>query len=319
VNTSDGKLKRLPDMPVPRVDAGAASYQSDVYIVGGTKVSTGIDPYSNLVQRFRTTDSSWYAVPAKMPTSRFGVSAAVWNGILFAIGGTTSGNGMTVNEGYNIASGKWATYKASDFPHAGAGCVAWNDWIYMIGGGNDLARNMQGLNIGAGSKCEVYYAPANFWSPLPDLPVNLVCASAAVLDKTLYVAGGYSNNIGYCPAFKMVVGTDKPGDSEWTEIASPLNGALVFFQMIAIGGKLYAFGGMSRFYSTGAIFVYDPEANLWSQLPPHLGRGRSFMAAATLGATGYLFGGTETLSSEALPTGESITPSSLTLNLYRKT
>ncbi len=321
VNTSSGKLKPLPDMPLARAFAAAAAFKNDIYVVGGTSGSIA-DPNSNLLQRFFTATLQWdKTVLPKMPTPRFGLGAVATYDAIFAIGGTqTGGSALKVVEAYVVAANKWFSVQATIYPHAGPACTLYGDYLYVIGGGESMAQGQPGLALGMGAKCEVFYLPGNFWTPLPDLPFNLVGGSAAVLGDSLYVFGGYSNNIGYAPAYRLVILQDgKPAAQEWIEIASPERGGIVWFSTLPVLGKLYAFGGMASYRSSGPVYVFDPEANLWNRLPPDLNRGRSWMAAATVGATAYLFGGKETLNTSAIGTSESLNPASLTLNLYRKT
>ena len=58
----------------------------------------------------------------------------------------------------------------------------------------------------------------------------------------------------------------------------------------AMGGKIYVTGGNSQGSSVNSVFVYDPQADAWTQLAS-MGTVRQGHASAAVGGKLYVFGG----------------------------
>ena len=71
-------------MPTPRNGLGAASAGGFIYAVGGRSVGV-----SSAVELYDPVSNTW-AVRAPLPTARVLLSIGTLDGILFAIGGSTS-------------------------------------------------------------------------------------------------------------------------------------------------------------------------------------------------------------------------------------
>ena len=57
-----------------------------------------------------------------------------------------------------------------------------------------------------------------------------------------------------------------------------------------MGGKIYVTGGYSQGSSVNSVFVYDPQADAWTQLAS-MGTARRAHASAAVGGKLYVFGG----------------------------
>ena len=57
-----------------------------------------------------------------------------------------------------------------------------------------------------------------------------------------------------------------------------------------MGGKIYVTGGLSRGVAVNSVFVYDPQADAWTQLAS-MGITRRAHASAAVGGKLYVFGG----------------------------
>ena len=58
----------------------------------------------------------------------------------------------------------------------------------------------------------------------------------------------------------------------------------------ATGGKIYVTGGCNEGDSVNSVFVYDPQADAWTQLAS-MGVARHGHASAAVGGKLYVFGG----------------------------
>lgn len=171
--------------------------------------------------------------------------------------------------------------------------VTHGDAVICVGGSDATAHTADAfrLDLNAGHLVT---------TPLPPLPKPLANACGALLDNTLYIAGGLdtpdatgtSSNV-----YRINLITPKPS---WQELP-PLPTPRMLATAAALNGSLYIVGGVDlspgpdgkpqRRYLTDA-YRYDPDANTWTRLDdlPH-----PVVAApspAPTDATGfYLLGG----------------------------
>ena len=82
---------------------------------------------------------------------------------------------------------------------------------------------------------------------------------------------------------------------------------LAWHAAAATGGKIYVTGGYSHGSSVNSAYVYDPQANAWTQLAS-MGTARHGHASAAVDGKLYVFGGYST--SERLSTAELYDPAS---------
>ena len=61
----------------------------------------------------------------------------------------------------------------------------------------------------------------------------------------------------------------------------------------AMGGKIYVTGGNRHGSSVNSVYVYDPQADAWTQLAS-MGSARRSHASAAVGGKLYVFGGYDT-------------------------
>ena len=57
-----------------------------------------------------------------------------------------------------------------------------------------------------------------------------------------------------------------------------------------MGGRIYVTGGNGQASSVNSVYVYDPQANTWTQLAS-MGTARHAHASAAVGGKLYVFGG----------------------------
>jgi N-acetylneuraminic acid mutarotase len=74
-----------------------------------------------------------------------------------------------------------------------------------------------------------------------------------------------------------------------------------------MGGKIYVTGGINYGNSVNSVYVYDPQADAWTQLAS-MGTARKAHASTAVGGKLYVFGGYST--GGRLSTAEAYDPAS---------
>ena len=149
---------------------------------------------------------------------------------------------------------------------------------------------------------------SNHVSAVPKLPHDCEDAAAAWLQGKLYVIGGDLGTYGsdefeefsakvYC--FDPTRGDDNNDDDDdndgtWRRVADLRQGRCAH-AAVALGGHLYAIGGMNMAEGTSDIALasverYDPTGDAWEAVAP-MPAARWCPAVAVLGEKLYLFGG----------------------------
>jgi N-acetylneuraminic acid mutarotase len=115
----------------------------------------------------------------------------------------------------------------------------------------------------------------NEWDSLPLLPEPFSAAAGAALGGTMYVIGG--NGLAVATGRQVAAYSEGPANGRqvfayntasrrWSRKAS-LPVPRTNLAAVALGGKIYAVGGLDPFHATRTVFVYDPARNRWSRGP----------------------------------------------------
>lgn len=198
----------------------------------------------------------------------------------------------------------WSTGADAPLPERaeGAGVVR-SKYFYAIGGrsGGGVLKDL-----------ERYEIPANTWLPLGlrDMPTARAGLAAAVLGSDIYAIGGRSSPDGPCsgPAMAKVERYNVATD-EWEEVA-PLPSPRSDLAAIALGGKIYVFGGCDGASIFDEVDVYDPDGGplgAWTPLTP-MPTARASLVVGRIKDTIYAIGGTSNLT-DSLQTNEAFDPS----------
>lgn len=106
----------------------------------------------------------------------------------------------------------------------------------------------------------------NEWTSLTALPEAFSAGAAASLDGRIWVVGGNSEGNPEEAGGRQVYSYDVRRASWRAE--PPLPATRTNLAVAALGGKLYATGGLDPFEATRTVFVYDPRARRWSKAAP---------------------------------------------------
>jgi small nuclear ribonucleoprotein (snRNP)-like protein len=236
-------ISRAP-MPTPRALLGVGVINGVLYAVGGQGGNDG-NPYGILgtVEAYDPATNSW-STKATMPTPRSGIGVGVVNGVLYAVGGYTSGNFGIITTGtveaYDPATNSWSTKASMPTPRREPRVGVINGSLYAVD------RYYGTL--------EAYDPAANSWTTKAPLPTLGSGVDVGVVNGVLYAVGGYGNN-GYL--------YDPATDTWSTEAPMPTpRYGVVLGIMNAV---LYAVGGYTDTgIFLGTVEAFDPATNTWS-------------------------------------------------------
>jgi N-acetylneuraminic acid mutarotase len=242
---------------------------------------------------------AWYA-RAKMPTGRYGVSAATVQGVVYVIGGLMPGSGAPTSkvEAYHPNTTTllaWRPRAAMPEPRGFTnGAVAIDGKIYVSGG---YEMNEDSSRVRTNSLFR-YDPVTNHWSTRAPMPRATAAGASVAIDGKLYVYIVYGPE---ASASAELYRYD-PATDQWTERAEP---PVVQPAAAAAGlaGKMYVIGGG---FGKGppplsTVTVYNPVTNSWSTKAPLL-NARNAAVARVIDGRIYVASGASGPVEAALPT-----------------
>jgi N-acetylneuraminic acid mutarotase len=155
--------------------------------------------------------------------------------------------------------------------------VALDGEIYVIGG----------FAPGATGTVAAYDPETNAWREVAGLPGPLHHANTAVVNGKIYVAGYYPGT-----NFSAVAGIFEydPQQDAWSELgAMPAGTQRGAACVVALGGKIYVFGGANG-GTVATASAYDPATDTWEELTP-LPAPREHCVAGAIGGKLYIASG----------------------------
>lgn len=318
----------IASLNYPRMGFGCVAYGGKIYVIGGYYYGT----IYNSVEIYDPDTNVW-TMGTSMPTARWRLGAALVNNKIYAIGGSQDnwgGSPASVVEEFdpqaNGGLGAWTSKPNIWAANTGFGIAAYNNKIYMIGGGsyaslleynpvNGLLLDkgalpdmrfvftaatsgnyiyaIAGTNNGFGNSFPVNLVEKldpNYIPPPVHLPPHCYSNGVTECNGKVYSIGGYGD--GY---YLDVVREYNPATQTWAiKACLPTWSARYEVQAVSVGGKVYAIGGYGiDCPSSSIVQSFDPGTNSWapceSMNSPRIG------CAAAVGADNkiYVFGGYE--------------------------
>lgn len=222
----------ISSLPLPLDHSGLTSYGGKLYLVGGFTVTPEGRQPSNILLIYDPYEGEWEEGPP-MPTARAGLTADFVDGILYAIGGSTTDQDegqLSINEAYNPATNVWSEKAPMPTARHHTTSAVIDGKIYIIGGRETDVPTNTGYN-------EMYDSKKDSWNSLAPMPTKRSAADAAVLNGDIFVFGG-----------EKIDGTFKTNEkydvnlNEWTEeieMPTPRMGPAA----VTFDGKIYVIGG----------------------------------------------------------------------------
>ncbi len=215
---------------------------------------------------------------------------AVINGKLYLVAGKDGVGPKRLLRIYDAAADAWTTgaplpdaYPAVENPSA----VAFNGKLYLFGGSTMPFS-------GAVTNVAVYDPASDAWTLLPQgLSVARGGATAQVFNNEIWVIGGMGNDgvsLSSVEIFNPATGAWRAGPALTMPRDNPGSAVL--------GGKIYVFGGRTRFASGGegpdtptSVEMFNPATNGWSELMNPMPTGRRAPVVAVLNGKALVIGG----------------------------
>ena len=207
----------IPPMPDARTNAAAIGAYGELYVFGGSNVTSPNLFLMSSVFIYNPEDKGWRNLDTDMEHARAGHCAILQKDLVFLIGGKTCGcdKCMTVDT-YNITTKEWKTYSLEDQqPRMGHACTLYNNQIIVSGGaaGTDwtnILDDVISIDITPGS---------NFMTAtqMSNLNFRRMSHGMAIYNDKPYVIGGHSTDDKYIDDNEIL----SEDDTEWA-----LNGAL---------------------------------------------------------------------------------------------
>ena len=271
---------KFEKLPTARYDLAVASYESQIYAIGGD-TQEGV---TGVVEVFDPRTNDWNQKTAKpLPVSQVG--AAVIGGLVYVPGGRTeTGSPADVMEVYDPRRDAWEQRAPLPLPLSAYALVAFEGQLYIFGGWDGVAY----VNT-------VYrYDPASDrWTALSPMPTARGFAGASAAGGKIYVLGGYDGkkaltvNEVYLPERE---GSNEPA---WIPAASMPQGRYAM-GVVSVADIIQVVGGEADGEIITLVLGYDPQVDSWqpiqtSALPLPL----SHSGVVSVTTLVYSFGGKE--------------------------
>jgi YD repeat-containing protein len=186
-----------------------------------------------------------------MPTARRHLAAGAVNGVLYAVGGISSGSVYrNTVEAYDPTTNAWTTKASMPTARAGLGVGVVNGVLYAVGG---VSSGGAYLNT-----VEAYNPATNMWTTKASMPTARYGLGVGVVNGVIYAVGGISNG----NVYHNTVEAYDPATNTWTTKAS-MPTARYDLGVGVVNGVLYAVGGFAGM-SLGTVEAYDPVTNTWT-------------------------------------------------------
>ena len=216
---------------------------------------------------------------ADMPTAKVGLSTAVVNGKIYAIGGGKDVallQEFSIVEEYNPVTDTWAMKADMPTQRGGHSTSTVNGRIYAIGGiGNYLTLSI----------VEEYNPVTDTWKQKADMPTARGALSTSVVQGKIYAIGGF-------PAPFSVLSTVEeynPVTNTWSQKAN-MTIAREGVATSAINGKIYAIGGFRPGGYLSTVEEYDPTTDTWTK-KADMPTARGYLSTSVVNGRIYAIGG----------------------------
>ncbi|WP_323761470.1 kelch repeat-containing protein [Maricaulis sp.] len=214
---------------------------------------------------------------ARLDASRAGLSVAVYDGRIYAAGGSGLTDPRDEFESYDRELDRW--FPETPLPRGleRFGMAMINDRIYVAGG---YARGDDGVAPSAGVWSWSF--AGNIWQSEAAMPAAKADMALLTVGSSLYAFGGLSDD-GQAFVFD-------PEERSWDSLEIPEGVTRRGVSAAVLDGHVYLVGGRLGAETTTRVDVFDPLGGAWSR-GPDLPSPRSGAAIAVLHGRIHLLGG----------------------------
>lgn len=246
-------------LPSPRSRLAVVRAGETLYVLGGEtmggRLLRNMDAYDLTVNRWRAVQ------PLPEPTSNLG--AAILGDFIYVAGGNhaPSNVGGDLSFGdvlwrYSLTENRWDEVGRLPGPLAGATLVADDSTLYLVGGwdGQEMHDEIWSYTPDGSTTGKV------IWQLRDRLATPRAFLGATIVDKSLYVAGGFDGQRELADAYVFDL-----NESTWRrlpDMSNPRSGLALVYDGLAI----FALGG-GWLAPVEAHERYDPAIDVWSNFP----------------------------------------------------
>ncbi len=277
----------------PRHSHTSAAYNGYLYLAGGRDQSNYFNDVQMAVINLDGTIGPWTS-SLSFPTPRCGHTSFAHNGSLYIIGGLDSGSSPLSDCKYSVANpkgtiGQWSTTTGFATPRSAHAAVSYNDYLYILGGGNDTERfnDVQYAQISASGAVGAWTTTSSFATQRSD-------HASVAHDGYIYIIGGNDGST-YLNDVQMAPLNADGTVGAWTTTTSCTTTGRSGHAALVYNGCLYVIGGRSDPYSYLSDVQYahinpDGTVGSWSATTSILS-GRSGHKAVAHNGFLYVLGG----------------------------
>ena len=243
INGEEPDWERLPDMPIPRWEAGTVTLDGKLYTFGGYTMGTKSSKRADV---FDPGDRSWTAL-AELPSAITHINAVLDRRTVWLAGGFKDGyKGYAISEvwQYHIDRDTYTARPDLPEPRAGGGLALVGRTLHYIGGltkdrdtdsGDHWTLDLEQLE-----------SPRLTWKPAAPMPVPRNQFSTVTLENKIFLIGGqFHHDSGQTDQPRVDI--YHPAEDSWSvgpaleKGHSHAEGSTLIHQ-----GSIYLLGGMSR-------------------------------------------------------------------------
>ena len=224
----------------------AVSLKSEVYVVSGDNYAS-----SGCMEKYNYLDDQWTACTS-MPRKVMFVSAATVEDRIFVSGGIDQGNGDYSRDIYSYFKDQWTLLCQLGQARYGHASIYYRGKLWIVGG------HFEGEETHSNS-VEIMDISTNSISPGPPTSVSRIWPRLLLVEGQLYAVGGDTLASRGTPSIEVYDTTT----TSW-RVLTFFNAPRKLFSSVAVGTKIYIFGGKDESYCNITTFdVYDTHTGLW--------------------------------------------------------
>ena len=278
---ADKLFGRVSIQTRPRGDAPGTR----LVVVGG-KGGPGVGADLASMECFDPATNAWASLP-RMRLFRAWAGCLTGDGKVYAVGGEASGGKYLASvERFDPATNTWEVLPSMSTGRCTHGMAAVGGKIYAVGGW---------ATGGLLSSVERFDPATNTWEALPPMSTARYALGVAAVGGKIYVVGGEASGGSRLSSVETggrlsSVERFDPATNSW-EALPPMSTARGGHGVAAVGGKIYAVGGLGHGGSClSSVERFDPATNTRVALPS-MRTARSCHGVAAVGGKIYVVGG----------------------------
>lgn len=276
--TVPGRWQTLTEMPAAGYGMAAVSYESRIYVIGGTRAGK----VSGAVSVYDTAGDSWSENAVK-PTAVEKSGAVLIGEKIYMPGGQgQDGKPTAVLEIYDPRTDQWDSAAPLPKPLSRFALAALEGTLFVFGGwdGSDFSNAVYQYDVSR----DIWHERAPMTSALAD-------GAAAALGTKIILTGGQNASGGLKATWVYFPQREVEGENAWDQRAD-LPESRIDFSLTALAGSLYLAGGEAGSTNIDTAFLrYDDTNDRWEELETPPVRIGIMPGTAAQGNFVHIFGG----------------------------